>query len=106
MFIEQESRTAPQALVQANTGQNTAVKDSTAVEAEHREGKKNSEHKDRSSCLYVMKVEKHPNMYEGLQFQILYLMGHSTREVDLLCQQTVRAAEGFSLLCLFGRTCS
>lgn len=55
MPMKQESRTAPQEHVQANTGQNRAVKDRTAVEAEHREGKTHKEQKDGSSCFCVIK---------------------------------------------------
>lgn len=57
MLIKQESRTAPRDLVQASTGQKTAVKDGTVVEAECREGKKNPE-QDSSSCLCVIKERK------------------------------------------------
>lgn len=90
MLIKQESRTAPRELVQANTGQNTVVKDSTAMEAERREGKKNPEQKDSSSCLCVVKGKKKKRkLYEGQYFQTLYLMGCFTRAVDWLCQQTV-----------------
>lgn len=55
MLIKQESRTAPQEHVQANSRQNRAAKDKAAVEAEHREGKTHTEQKDGSSCLCVIK---------------------------------------------------
>lgn len=71
MLIKQESRTGPWELVQANTGQNTAVKDGTAVGAEHREGKKkNPEQKNSSSCLCVIKETKKGNCVKYSIFKL------------------------------------
>lgn len=90
MLIKQESRTAPWELVQANTGQNTAVKDGTAVEAEHREGKKKNR-AEGQFILCVIKETKKRKLCEVQYFQTLYLTGCFSREIDLLCQQTAWA---------------
>lgn len=88
MLIKQESRTGPWELVQANTGQNTAVKDGTAVGAEHREGKKKKSRAEGQFILFVCnKGNKKRKLCEVQYFQTLYLMGCFSREIDLLCQQ-------------------
>lgn len=70
MLIKQESRTAPQELVQANTGQNTAVKDGTAAEAEYREGKKKSRAEGQFILFVCNKGEKKGNRMKYSIFKL------------------------------------